>query len=164
MATDSKAMDASLDEETNEVQTSEHTEDTKSQPQIGRASPGKIFIGGLAKETTSEQFTTYFGKYGEITDSVVMKDRRTGHPRGFGFVTYANPSVVDEVIQETHIINGKQVEIKRTIPKGAIDSKDSRTKKIFVGGLPTTVTEGVFLFYLSQFLFFYLWDFVSRVQ
>lgn len=55
------------------------------------------------------QFVKYFGKYGEITDSVIMKDRMTGHPRGFGFVTYADPSVVDRVIEETHIINGKQV-------------------------------------------------------
>lgn len=55
------------------------------------------------------QFVKHFGKYGEITDSVIMKDRRTGQPRGFGFITYADPSVVDTVIQETHVLNGKQV-------------------------------------------------------
>lgn len=38
-----------------------------------------------------------------------MKDRKTGQPRGFGFVTYADPSVVDRVIEDTHVINGKQV-------------------------------------------------------
>lgn len=58
-----------------------------------------------------DQFIKYFGKYGEITDSVIMKDRSTGQPRGFGFVTYADSSVVDRVIEETHIINGKQVGI-----------------------------------------------------
>lgn len=38
----------------------------------------------------------------------------------------------------------EQVEIKRTIPKGAggNQSKDFKTKKIFVGGIPSTVTEG----------------------
>lgn len=51
----------------------------------------------------------YFEKYGEITDSVIMKDRHTGRPRGFGFITYADPSVVDQVIQENHVVNGKQV-------------------------------------------------------
>lgn len=59
----------------------------------------------------ADQFVKYFGKYGEITDSVIMKDRNTGQPRGFGFVTYADASVVDRVIEETHIINGKQVGI-----------------------------------------------------
>lgn len=43
-----------------------------------------------------------------------------------------------------------QVEIKRTIPKGAgsgaggNQSKDFKTKKIFVGGIPSAVTEGIF--------------------
>ncbi|KAH1193305.1 Heterogeneous nuclear ribonucleoprotein 1 [Glycine max] len=57
------------------------------------------------------QFIKHFGKYGEITDSVIMKDRKTGQPRGFGFITYADPSVVDTVIEDTHIINGKQMNL-----------------------------------------------------
>lgn len=44
-----------------------------------------------------------------MIDSVIMKDRQTGRPRGFGFITYADPSVVDTVIKEDHIINDKQV-------------------------------------------------------
>ncbi|XP_024968290.1 heterogeneous nuclear ribonucleoprotein 1-like [Cynara cardunculus var. scolymus] len=115
------------------------------------ASPGKIFIGGLAKDTTIDTFVKYFGKYGEITDSVIMKDRQTGRPRGFGFITYADPSVVDTVIAETHVINGKQVEIKRTIPKGSAESKDFKTKKIFVGGIPTSVTEDEFKGFFSKY-------------
>ncbi|KAJ0745027.1 putative RNA recognition motif domain, nucleotide-binding alpha-beta plait domain superfamily [Helianthus annuus] len=67
------------------------------------------FIGGLAKDTTIDTFVKYFGKYGDLTDSVIMKDRQTGRLRGFGFVTYADPSVVNTVIAETHVINGKQV-------------------------------------------------------
>ncbi|MFS7942507.1 putative RNA recognition motif domain, nucleotide-binding alpha-beta plait domain superfamily [Helianthus anomalus] len=89
-----------------------------------------------------DTFVKYFGKYGEITDSVIMKDRLTGRPRGFGFITYADPSVVDIVIAETHVISGKQVEIKRMIPKGSAESNDFKTKKIFVGGIPAAVTEG----------------------
>lgn len=56
-------------------------------------------------------FNKHFGKYGEITDSVIMRDRNTGQPRGFGFITYADPSVVDKVIEDTHIFNGKQVSL-----------------------------------------------------
>ena len=36
-----------------------------------------------------------------------------------------------------------QVEIKRTIPKGSSESRDFKTKKIFVGGIPTSVNEGM---------------------
>ncbi|GAB2258493.1 hypothetical protein Droror1_Dr00014653 [Drosera rotundifolia] len=118
------------------------------------ASPGKIFIGGLSKDTTYGQFNGHFGQYGEIIDSVIMKDRFTGAPRGFGFITYADPSVVDKVIEDTHVINGKQVEIKRTIPKGAAQqqsARDFKTKKIFVGGIPSTVSEDEFRNFFSTF-------------
>ncbi|KAL0331928.1 UNVERIFIED_CONTAM: Heterogeneous nuclear ribonucleoprotein 1 [Sesamum calycinum] len=140
------------DGETNDVDRTSHDMNFEtSHPHTGDgASPGKIFIGGLARETTSAQFIKHFGKYGEITDSVIMKDRKTGQPRGFGFVTYADPSVVDRVIEDTHIIHGKQVEIKRTIPRGA-NSKDFKTKKIFVGGIPTTVGEDEFRDFFSNF-------------
>ncbi|KAF8031740.1 hypothetical protein BT93_D0834 [Corymbia citriodora subsp. variegata] len=115
------------------------------------ASPGKIFIGGLAKDVTYATFNKHFGQYGEITDSVIMKDRFTGQPRGFGFITYADPSVVDKVIEDEHVLNGKQVEIKRTIPKGSGQSKDFKTKKIFVGGIPSTVTEDELKNFFSKY-------------
>nr|GEY48793.1 heterogeneous nuclear ribonucleoprotein 1 [Tanacetum cinerariifolium] len=92
-----------------------------------RASPGKIFIGGLPKETEYH--------------SVIMKDRMTGQPRGFGFITYADPFVVDKVIQDTHVFSGKQVGIKRTIPRETANSKGFKTKKIFVEGIPTSLGE-----------------------
>lgn len=57
----------------------------------------------------TDTFVQYFEKYGEIIDSVIMKDRETGRPRGFGFITYEDPAVVDQLIEETHVINGKQV-------------------------------------------------------
>ncbi|MED6164708.1 hypothetical protein PIB30_092774 [Stylosanthes scabra] len=105
----------------------------------------------LATVLALAQFVKHFGKYGEITDSVIMKDRKTGQPRGFGFITYADPSVVDKVIEDNHVINGKQVEIKRTIPRGAVGSKDFRTKKIFVGGIPSTVTEDEFRDFFTRY-------------
>lgn len=37
-----------------------------------------------------------------------------------------------------------QVEVKRTVPKEDMQVKGSpKTKKIFVGGLPLTLTEGI---------------------
>ncbi|XP_028081218.1 RNA-binding protein Musashi homolog 2-like [Camellia sinensis] len=45
----------------------------------------------------------------------------------------------------------EQVEIKRTIPKGSAESKDFKTKKIFVGGIPTSVTEDEFKNFFSKY-------------
>lgn len=68
-----------------------------------------IFLSDSVVLCFAAQFIKHFGKYGEITDSVIMKDRKTGQPRGFGFITYADPLVVDKVIEDPHVINGKQV-------------------------------------------------------
>lgn len=59
----------------------------------------------------SEAFTNYFSKYGEIADSVIMIDKHSGRPRGFGFVTFADPGVVDSVLEEEHVIDGRVVNI-----------------------------------------------------
>lgn len=123
------------------------TKDSSSDKASGS---GKIFIGGLSWETTTEKLTNHFKKYGEIIDSVIMKDRVTGHARGFGFVTYSDPSVCDRVIQDKHVLDGRTVEIKRSIPRDSM-VKGPKTKKIFVGGISPSITEEEFKNYFAQF-------------
>ncbi|OSX73575.1 hypothetical protein BU14_0337s0010 [Porphyra umbilicalis] len=60
---------------------------------------------------------SYFEKYGAITDCVIMRDRHTGHPRGFGFVTYADETVAAKVASQRHDLDGRQVEAKRAVPR-----------------------------------------------
>lgn len=57
----------------------------------------------------SEAFANYFSKYGDITDSVIMIDKHSGRPRGFGFVTFSDPAVADKVLAEDHVIDGRMV-------------------------------------------------------
>eukprot|EP00964_Phaeocystis_antarctica_P117894 scaffold81740_cov61-Phaeocystis_antarctica.AAC.1 len=78
---------------------------------------GKIFVGGLSRETTTSGLQEYFGRFGEISDCVVMKDRATGLPRGFGFVTYASHTIADRVVLNRHVIDGKEVEAKEAVPR-----------------------------------------------
>ena len=40
---------------------------------------------------------------------VVMRDRQTGRPRGFGFVTFTMPEAADRVVEDIHVIDGRQV-------------------------------------------------------
>lgn len=78
----------------------------------------KVFIGGLSYKTDDDALKAYFSKYGELVDHVVMKDGQTGRSRGFGFVTYSNSSMVDELMKNRpHIIDGRQVEPKRATPR-----------------------------------------------
>lgn len=53
---------------------------------------------------------SYFSQYGEVVDCVVMKNQETGKSRGFGFVTFKDPSCCETVLAvKTHIIDGRQV-------------------------------------------------------
>lgn len=83
----------------------------------------KIFVGGLPPDCGEDKLVEHFEVYGTIVDSVVMKDRATGKPRGFGFVTFDNTDSAEAVMAdiETHQIDGKWIEVKRADgnkPKG----------------------------------------------
>ena len=65
--------------------------------------------GGLMMCVGTDNLQSHFKKYGEIIDAVIMKDRSTGHPRGFGFVTFADPAVCDNVVLDKHVIDGRTV-------------------------------------------------------
>lgn len=57
------------------------------------------------------------------------------------FLLFFSPSHANRAKLISHELN-LQVEIKRTIPKGVAPLKDFKTRKIFVGGIPITLTEG----------------------
>ncbi|RLN60303.1 hypothetical protein BBJ28_00018909, partial [Nothophytophthora sp. Chile5] len=102
-----------------------HQQQQQQQPQHGgyggpeksTPTPGKLFIGGVSWETTEDALRQHFGQYGALTDAALMKDKYTGQPRGFGFVTFADSSAIDRVLDETHTLDGRQVEVKRAIPR-----------------------------------------------
>lgn len=73
---------------------------------------GKIFVGGISWETNEDTLKDHFNKFGEVVETVIMRDRGTGNARGFGFVLFSDPSVADQVLQEKHVILGRMVSKK----------------------------------------------------
>ncbi|KAL0380520.1 UNVERIFIED_CONTAM: Heterogeneous nuclear ribonucleoprotein 1 [Sesamum angustifolium] len=127
---------------------------------------GKLFIGGISWETNEEKLKEYFQGYGEVVQAVVMRDKISGKPRGFGFVVFADPNILDTVLQDRHVIDGRTVEAKRALSReeqqvsrvgnsgGARNfggGGSTRTKKIFVGGLPPTLSEDGFRQYFEAY-------------
>lgn len=88
--------------------------------------PRKIFIGGLAHKTTTQQLREYFSHYGPIVDAVVLR-WPDGRSRGFGYITFSEASSASAVLRQSHQVGGRQIEVKRAVPG---------TNKLFVGGLP----------------------------
>ncbi|XP_060185442.1 heterogeneous nuclear ribonucleoprotein 1-like [Lycium barbarum] len=123
---------------------------------------GKVFVGGISRDTNDDRLREYFQAFGDVVEAVIMRDRTTGRARGFGFVVFADPSTAERVVKEKHMINGRTVEAKKAVPRddqhvnktnGSIQGSPgpSRTKKIFVGGLASSVTESDFKNYFDQF-------------
>lgn len=61
---------------------------------------GKLFVGGLSWDTTSEDLRNAFEGFCSVADAKVISDRDTGRSRGFGFVTLADGSETANVIQQ----------------------------------------------------------------
>jgi cold-inducible RNA-binding protein len=50
----------------------------------------KLYVGNLSFQTTERDLRELFAAHGTVTDAVLMMDRDTQRPRGFGFVTMSS--------------------------------------------------------------------------
>merc|ERR1712223_1835003 len=83
---------------------------------------------------------------------MVMKDPTTRRSRGFGFVTFADVSGVDKVLEHgSHDLDGKKIDPKVAVPRRAHSKMVTRTKKIFVGGLSAPSSLDDVKNYFEQF-------------
>ena len=69
--------------------------------------PTKLFVGGLGPMTTEGDLRTFFSRFGELVEAVVIPNRSTGQSRGFGFVSYRSADAADEAIKN---MNGVQLD------------------------------------------------------
>jgi len=94
-----------------------------------RESPNntKMFVGGLARTTTTNSMRAYFETFGTVRDVEIKADPQTGQSRGFGFVLFLDEEGVNAVCcKADHFLDGKRIDPKRA---------EKRNAKIFVGGL-----------------------------
>ncbi|KAI3992116.1 hypothetical protein MKX01_015007 [Papaver californicum] len=126
----------------------------------------KVFVGGLPWSVTEDILTDYFSKFGDVVESTIVRDKITGHTKGFGFILFSKSSSVDKALDENHTILGRVVDVKKALPRteqqldrsyqthgnssnhsisvsddGVHNSDWFKTKKIFVGGLATITKE-----------------------
>eukprot|EP00927_Polykrikos_kofoidii_P077426 TRINITY_DN74363_c0_g1_i1.p1 TRINITY_DN74363_c0_g1~~TRINITY_DN74363_c0_g1_i1.p1 ORF type:complete len:311 (+),score=26.73 TRINITY_DN74363_c0_g1_i1:191-1123(+) len=129
-------------------------------------SDNKIYVGGLAPETSNETLEAHFSQYGEIVDCVVMIDKGTNRSRGFGFVTYREASSVNAALGTSNVLDGREVSCKKAMRDHAVTPPASGPKpmgqeeasnlnfnvvKIFVGGLPASCDYDKLTSFFSRF-------------
>ena len=82
----------------------------------------KIFVGGISWNTDEEGLREAFGQYGEVVDSKVITDRETGRSRGFGFVTFADSSSVQDAItaMDGRELDGRNIKVNEALCFGIL--------------------------------------------
>ncbi|KAH7888334.1 hypothetical protein F5I97DRAFT_1851663 [Phlebopus sp. FC_14] len=82
----------------------------------------KVYVGNLSWNTTDEVLSQAFSEFGQVVDSVVMKDRETGRSRGFGFVTFGSAEEADAAINglNEQELDGRRIRVNlaNTRPSG----------------------------------------------
>ena len=66
----------------------------------------KLYVGNMTYDTTEDQLRTMFAEAGSVVTIDMIKDRDTGNPKGFAFVTMATQ---DDATKAISMINGKEV-------------------------------------------------------
>jgi hypothetical protein len=88
----------------------------------------RLFVGDLGHDATDELLQTTFGKFSGYNMARVVKDKRTGRCKGYGFVSFSKP---EGMIQAMKALNGKYIgsrpcKIRKSTWKERMLTKDKK--------------------------------------
>lgn len=80
----------------------------------------QLFVGGLDWNTTSDSLRDTFETVGPIEEAKVITDRESGRSKGFGFVTFTNPSDATQAVETLNgaMIDGRSIRVNWSESKG----------------------------------------------
>lgn len=81
--------------------------------------PNKLFVANISFEATEEMIRALFENIGTVEEFYYARDRDTGQPRGYAFITMATAQEADDVIDQLngHMINDRDLRITIALPK-----------------------------------------------
>ena len=79
----------------------------------------KLYVGNLNYQMTEQELTDLFAEHGQVDEAVIVTDRQTGRPRGFGFVTMADSTGGQAAIEALNgaEIGGRTLTVNEARPK-----------------------------------------------
>ncbi len=79
----------------------------------------KLYVGNLSFNTTENDLKDAFGRFGTVTDCIVMMDRETNRSRGFGFITMSSSSEGQAAIGGLHgkDLDGRNLTVNEARPR-----------------------------------------------
>jgi len=104
----------------------------------------KVFIGSLNYITSEDSFKSYFSRFGQLKDIVIIRDPITKKSKGFGFVQYTSASMVDEVMRNRpHTIDKRQLDVHRSMPRSQVKQSEhyKQANTLFISGVEHLVSS-----------------------
>jgi RNA recognition motif-containing protein len=65
-----------------------------------------IYVGNLSYDVSEENLRQAFEAFGQVSSATIIKDKYSGHPRGFGFVEMPDRAEAQAAIEN---LNGKDL-------------------------------------------------------
>lgn len=80
----------------------------------------KIYVGGLASETTESELNELFMGYGDVDSVAIIMDSSSGISKGFGFVEMAGSEEAQKAITTLHgkDFGGRKLRVNQARPTG----------------------------------------------
>ena len=101
-----RSMQAELEQESASLQESKEDVDARS-----------VYVGNVDYSTTPEELQAHFATCGQINRITILCDKFTGHPKGFAYVEFAEPSFVPQaLVLNESLFKGRELKVttKRT--------------------------------------------------
>ncbi|MFZ4681228.1 MAG: RNA recognition motif domain-containing protein [Terrimicrobiaceae bacterium] len=91
----------------------------------------KLYVGNLSFQTTEGALEELFTQFGTVTEALLVMDKLTQRPRGFGFVTMGSAEEAQKAIEG---LNGQSVDGRTLIVNEARPREDRPPRRDFGGG------------------------------
>jgi len=90
----------------------------KSNRSSDAAGNNQVYVGNLPYRVNRNVLQDYFSRYGRIRQVRIVKDKRTGRSKGFGFVTFvAEKEAQSALSAHGHDLNGRSIVVRIAKPR-----------------------------------------------
>jgi superfamily II DNA/RNA helicase len=77
-----------------------------------------LYVANLPWRTTADDMRDLFGRFGDVRESTIITDRRTGRSRGFGFVDMPIPAAQDAIkALNGSTLDGRYLKVRTARPR-----------------------------------------------
>jgi RNA recognition motif-containing protein len=104
----------------------------------------RLYIGNLPKSDVERQdLQAVFAEAGDAVSAKVIKDRKTGKCRGFGFLTVEDESQADAIIEKYNgaVFQELAIKLEKALPKSEEEENQSATPRPATGNRERPSTD-----------------------